>query len=155
MKNLEILDFDTNETGIAITHESRAYLQEAAKWGKFLAIVGFVFIGIIALIAVFAGSIMGTMMGELGGGHGFPGGGIFLTVLYLGIAALYFFPCLYLYKFSTQTKMALLTNSTQGLSESLKNLKSMFKFMGIFTAVILSLYALIFISSLLFMGASF
>lgn len=151
MKDLEILDFDTNETGMVITNESREYLREAAKWGKFLAIVGFIFVGIIALGALFAGSILG---GSLGREMGFPGAGIFITLLYLAFAALYFFPCLYLYNFSAKAKLALLTNSTSGMTEALKNLKSMFKFMGIFTAVILGIYALIFVGSFLFLGAS-
>lgn len=150
MKNMEILDFDTNETGLSITHESRNYLQETAKWGKFLAIVGFVFVGFMVLVALFAGSLMGATMGELG----IPGGAIFFTLLYLALAAIYFFPCLYLYHFSSKTKMALLTNSTPILTESLKNLKSLYKFMGIFMAIILGLYALMFVGSFLFLGAS-
>ena len=151
MKDLEILDFDTNETGMVITHESREYLRESAKWGKFLAIVGFVFVGIIALLALFAGSMLGGAMGRE---MGFAGGGIFITILYLGLAAVYFFPCLYLFNFSNKAKLALLTNSNAGMTEALKNLKSMFKFMGIFTIVILSLYAFIFVGSFLFIGAS-
>ena len=150
MKDLEILDFDTNETGMVITAESREYLQESAKWGKFLAIVGFVFVGLMVLISLFAGTMMGAAMGDLG----FGGGGIFLTLIYLALAAVYFFPCLYLYNFSTKAKLALLTNSNSGMAEALKNLKSMFKFMGIFTAIILGLYALIFVGSFLFLGAS-
>jgi Family of unknown function (DUF5362) len=65
-----------------------------------------------------------------------------LTVFYLVLALLFFFPCFYLYQFSAKMQSAVKAPSQENFDESLLNLKSMFKFYAIFTIVILSLYAL-------------
>ena len=44
-----------NELHIDATAQS--YLSETAKWGNFLSIVGFILSGLIAIIALFAGTI--------------------------------------------------------------------------------------------------
>ena len=68
-----------------------------------------------------------------------------MTIVYLLIALLLFFPCLYLYKFSVKMQSAVKVVSQENFDESLMNLKSMFKFYGIFTIIILSFYTLVFI----------
>jgi hypothetical protein len=65
-----------------------------------------------------------------------------LTVGYLIFAALWFFPCLYLYRFATQMQQAIQSNEQLKIQQSLRNLKSYFRFVGILFIVILSLYAL-------------
>ena len=72
-----------------------------------------------------------------------------MTIVYLAAAVLLFFPCLYLYKFSIKMQLAVKSVSQENLDESLMNLKSMFKFYGILTIVLLSFYALIFILGML------
>jgi hypothetical protein len=64
------------------------------------------------------------------------------------IALLVFFPSLYLFNFASKMKRAFQGNDQQVLTASLKNLKSFFKFYGIFTVVILSFYALIIIAAI-------
>ena len=131
---------------------SSAYLNETAKWAKFFAILGFIFCGLIVCAAFFAGSIMSTFSGMNRYGSETTGaasviGGAFLAVFYILFALLYFFPCLYLFRFATKMKTALRTNDQEQLATSFKNLKACFRFMGILTIVILSIYvlALIFI----------
>ncbi|WP_416171550.1 hypothetical protein [Algoriphagus boritolerans] len=51
---------------------------------------------------------------------------------------------MYLYRFSTQTPSSIRSKTTEQLTEALSNLKSLFKFMGIYTAVILVIYGLVF-----------
>lgn len=116
------------------------YLGETAKWAKFLAIVGFVFCGIMAIIAVFAGSLMSTAFGSMGGDGGMSG--IFVTLLYLVIAALYFFPCLYLFHFANKMQRALRQNDQGSLTDSFRNLKSCYKFLGILMIIVLAFYAI-------------
>ncbi|NCU05397.1 MAG: DUF5362 domain-containing protein, partial [Chitinophagaceae bacterium] len=108
-------------------------------------IVGFIIIGFIVLAALFAGTMLASMPG-LGDTAMIAGGmSIFITILYLAIAVLYFFPCLYMYRFSVRMKRALYENNQDVLNSSFSSLKSCFKFMGIMTIVFLSFYALIFI----------
>ncbi|MUV04963.1 hypothetical protein GN157_14700 [Flavobacterium rakeshii] len=132
--------FDSFE--LQITNESKEYLRVAAKWSGFLAIVGFVFLGLGAL-GGFSMLALGSAMGSaMGGAMGGLSGSVF-GIFYLLVVALAFIPTLYLYKFSSRTKQALLSNRTEDLTESMKNLKSYFRFMGIFTLIVIVLYILL------------
>jgi Family of unknown function (DUF5362) len=131
---------------LVIDHESSSFLNETARWGKFLSIVGFVTCGLLAVASFFIGSIMSRSAlasysadGAGAYGAGFAAG---ITAVYLAIAVLYFFPCLYLYRFSVRLKAALNGNDQVQLNQALKNQKSLFKFIGILTIIVLAFYAL-------------
>lgn len=152
MDTFNTLDYDFNKD-FGISPEITCYLLETAKWSKFLSIVGFVVIGFMVLAALFIGSIMGTAFSTLPMDESIPFDASVLssimTGFYLLFALFYFFPTLYLYRFSTQMQTAIHSNSQDELSQSFSNLKSMFKFWGIFTAVILGFYALLFLFGIL------
>ncbi len=135
-----VLDNNLQGSSLAIDAQSRDYLVEASKWAKFLAIVGFVFLGLIVAFGIFFGLVSADAMSTV-----MPGGGIFLFVYMLFICALYFFPTMYLYKFAKHSKLAAVSGDMGQLSLGLKNLKSFFKFMGILMIILLAFYALIFL----------
>lgn len=150
MEDDNLLDSNMG-AGFVITEASRSYLRETAKWAKFLAIIGFVMIGFMVLVGVFFGSIMGSAMSDLedaGLGAGV-GTGAF-GFIYIFIALLYFFPTLYLYRFATRTKQAVIDSDSEGLAWGLEQLKSTFKFMGIMMIIALALYAIIFLFAIVF-----
>ena len=128
--------------GLNLNLASESFLRNTAKWGKFLAIVGLVFIGFVVLMAIFAGTFFSSMMSEAGANEFGSAGGAFFGFFYLLFAALYFFPVLYLYKFSVNMQDALRLQNDDLATESFKNLKSLFKFMGIMTIIVLGFYAL-------------
>jgi len=143
--NDSILDDTHNETTNSLTQASISYLKETAKWCQFLSILGFIFIGFI-LIAAIGMLIFGSALNSsLGASQGFIFPTSLAALLYLGIGALYFFPIYYLYNFSSKMKKATFSGGSHELEESFKNLKSHYKFVGIFTIVILSIYLLIFL----------
>ena len=137
---------------LSISEEIKGYLKETASWAYFLAIVGFVGLALLLIFGLFFGAIISSMptdpYSELGIGTGFIG------FIYVILAVIYFFPILYLYKFAKKMKNALSSNNNSELTESFSNLKSHYKFVGIFTAVILSLYLLIFLLGLFAAGAA-
>jgi len=135
MEQDQLLDADFS-SAFGITPDIRAFLLEIARWAIFLAIIGFVMIELMVLIAVFAGSFIGIMSSQLGdaGAFGALGGG-FITVLYLFIAGIYAFPVLYLFRFAKQMKLALKTDNQEALSSSFENLKSHYKFIGVLMMV--------------------
>ncbi len=141
------MDLSEFEGKLEVSDLAKSYLSETAKWAKFLAIVGFVGVGLIAVIAFFIGTIFSTISALAPTPTSFPAQsmGIGMTIFYLAIAVLYFFPCLYLYKFATKTKLALANDDSDVLTEALENQKSMFKFMGIMTAIMVGMYGLIFV----------
>jgi hypothetical protein len=137
---------------IHIDNQSSAYLHEASRWAKFLAIVGFVFCGILAIVALFAGSILGSIMDKFGSPASGYLSGAFFTIIYLALALLYFFPCLYLYRFGSKAQVALKNNDNEQMTNSFRNLKSCFRFLGILTIVILSFYVLALIFGVIVAG---
>lgn len=138
---------DQNETvfKLEVEETSSRFLSETAKWAKFLSILGFVLTGIIVIIAIFVGTFLASMSGGMSESVLPAGFSIIITIVYLAFALLYFFPCLYLYRFSSKMKQALLENNQVQLNSSFENLKSCFKFMGIMAIVIISIYILLFL----------
>ena len=121
--------------------QSVVYLNETRKWTIFLSVLGFIVLGLLVIFAFFAGTIFSAMSGGM-----MPAGtSIFISILYVAMALLYFFPIFYLYKFSTLSKKAIYEENTEDLTLAFKNLKSHYKFIGILTIVILSIYLLIFL----------
>lgn len=127
-------------------------LRRAAKWARFLAIVGFVVIGLMVLFGFFAGSLMTGFMAMQGATVGMPMGnamagfGVMYTVIFLVIALLYFFPTLYLFNFATRTLRAV-NGAFDGpsFSGATEALRKLFAFMGVLTVIVLCLYGLIFL----------
>ncbi|MHA4807641.1 DUF5362 family protein [Flavitalea flava] len=144
-QNTEISLFE-----LQVDNSISGYLKETAKWGKFLSILGFIFCGLFVIIALFAGTFIASTVGRMGGAYGMMGGmGALISVIYILIALLYFFPCLYLYNFSKKTQAALLGNDQNQLIQAFRNLKSLFRFWGILTVIILGFYALVFIIAII------
>lgn len=143
MEQRDILSND-----LLINNTSQANLVTAAKWGKFLAIVGFIFIAIMILAGIWAQTLLST--GSPNDGPGFYEGEFlkYIGIVYVIFAAILFFPCLYLFRFSNKTMEAVKSSSQESLDAAFINLKSMFKFYGIFTVVILVLYALAFLAGM-------
>lgn len=132
---------------LQISTSITAFLTTASKWAKFLAIVGFVFLGLMVL-----GGFMLLFSGASIPGNAAPTA--LMGVIYLAMGALYFFPALYLYNFADKMKKALLSNSQEELDSSFENLKSLFKFTGILTIVVLALYILIIIFGIIAAGVA-
>ena len=129
---------------LVIPRTSLYLLMETAKWGKFLSIVGFVFVGVILIVALWLGYFLTQIESELAQTSPFLKGPM-MAGIYILMAVLYFFPCLYLYRYSQKTKAAIVERDQVQLTEALANQKSLYKFMGILTIVGLCFYAFIFL----------
>lgn len=142
-----ILD-DTSSAGteLIITDPIRGFLAESARWGKFIAIIGFVFIGLGVLAMLFGGGAM-----IAGGMAGMGGITMLVYIVLLGVSVI---PIVYLYNFATKMQVALRDDNQVFLRDAFENHKSMFKFYGIFMAIILGIYALVFIGAIIFGGLS-
>ncbi len=130
------------------------HLKETAKWGKFLGLLGFVLSGLLALVGIFAGSMITTLMERSGSTAGPVGAGT-LTMIYIIGALIYFFMSLYLYRFAVKMQAALKTTSQETFNESLSNLRMLYRMMGIIMIVYLSILALAMIGGIIaamFMG---
>ena len=147
MENLDLLNND-----LQVSPQAQSYLTESAKWGKFLAIVGFIFCGLMVILAFLIPALFSQIAQNRSSEATFSFSSstrTVMTVLYLILAVLLFFPCIYLYRFSVKMQVATRNISQENFDDALMNLKSMFKFYGIFTITILSFYALIIIVSII------
>jgi hypothetical protein len=136
---------------LIVDETAKNHLKDAAGWAKFLGIAGFVFLGLLIL----SGFVIGSALTQTPGvNNAFATiGGIGVTLIYIILAAIYFYPIYALYKFSVLCKEAVYSNDNNTFARAMYYLKSMFKYIGVITIIILALYLLIII--LLIMVGSF
>ena len=131
------IDTQTNLPGL--TPESLGYLKTAGYWGKFLDIMGFIGTGIMVLAGISV-LISGFALSPHQSQMPYPFPMHLLGLLYIILAAFYVFPSLFLLRFSNNATETTKGLKTETFTVSLKNLKSLFKFIGISTIVMLGLY---------------
>jgi len=131
--------FDLSVDGLVKNH-----LNETAKWGKFLAIMGIIgcsFLVVFALYFIVAADSISEFESynskRLMGAAAVTAG-----IVYIIMAAIYFFPCLYLLRFAVKMKQALLSDDQALMADGFKNLKMSMRFVGIVTIVFVALFVL-------------
>ena len=149
----------SNTFALQVDNSNIPYLREAAKWGKFLSILGFIVITLILLLGIIAFVTGNTFSSDLDTelqNMQLPTniGGIIMGIYFLIIAILYFLPCLFLYNFSSRMQSALRSNDQINLNRSFSSLKSLLKFWGVLTIIIICFFALIIILAIV-LGAAF
>ncbi len=127
-----------------LTSESVAFLLKAAKWGKFLAILGFIVTGLMVLAGI-AMSFVLNMVSEEVMPLNMPFSPKVLSVIYIIIAAIYVIPVFFLNSFSNNVSKAVSLSNTENMTTSLRSLKNLFVFIGISTILILTFYTIILI----------
>jgi uncharacterized membrane protein YjgN (DUF898 family) len=136
---------------IEIDQESLGYLDTTRKWTMFFAILGFIGLGVMLILCLVAGSFMSLFSSKMAGMSGMEGmegmetakavGGfasIFVFIILLIFAVIYFFPLLYLLRFSKHTKNAVTNLDANEMRLGFKNLKAYWKYIGILIIVTLS-----------------
>jgi hypothetical protein len=135
----------------------KSHLSETARWGKFLSILGFVICGLIVLVGLFFGTLFSSLVSRsevsYEGNISTGSFGAMAAVMYIIVAVVYFFPCLFLYRFSTKMKTALNGNEQIDLTLAFQNLKSLFRYVGVITVILLAIYLIVILFALL--GAAF
>ncbi|MNU20748.1 hypothetical protein D3C71_89990 [compost metagenome] len=129
-----------------LNENSKAYLGQTVRWTNFLAILGFISIGLMlffSLLIILGGGIMMNRLSEVSS-FGTIGYTLF-GILYLGISILYFFPVFYLYKFGRLMKSGLLTDNELQITEAFRYQRNMYRFMGIMALIVIGIYILIFV----------
>ncbi len=124
------------------------YLKETSTWTYILSIIGFIGIGLMVLAGIIFSFTMGGMLGD----NPYESFGIdisYFGMIYIVLGLIYFLPVMYLFNFSRKMKLALNLNTNEDLSAAFSNLKSHYKYLGIFTIVIISLYVLIIVIAMI------
>lgn len=149
MENDSSSNNQVEENQINLSNKAVAYLHESGKWGNFLAWLVIVFLTIFFLIFVLASFFSADYTQPFGQSDY----KILMFLAYFIMAAIYIIPIYYLYNFSKNAKIAVSNKDSNHLENSIKNLKSLFKFYGIFAIIYLAIMLFIGLGSLL--AASF
>ncbi len=128
----------TSQENLRIGAADKQNLNEMVRWARFIAIVGFVMLGIMALAMVSMLSLSSSNP-FMRNSDASP---VLMALIFLLGIAIYFFPIYYLFKAAKGIKRGLNSNDEVSLSDGFANLKSHYKFIGILMVVVLSLYAL-------------
>jgi hypothetical protein len=131
------MDTTPGNRKIEIEHKTLKLLDHSRKWSMFLAIVGFIFLGLVIVVGVIAGSFLSAF------GSGKTGLGISeisVFIIFLIMAVIYFFPVLFLFRYSKHTARAVETLDKMALHKAFKNLKYFFTYLGVLIIMLLALY---------------
>ncbi|RYD54774.1 MAG: hypothetical protein EOP56_18155 [Sphingobacteriales bacterium] len=133
----EIFSFGIDEVG-------KAHLLETARWSKFLAILFIIVSAIMVLFGVFAAFMIGNLGGD--GNELIAGlGGVGFAIFYFLFLGIYMYPVWALYKFSKLTRLAVNTSNQQVFNDALRYQRNMYKYIGILTIIVISLYGISFV----------
>lgn len=132
----------SQEPGHILSLESIRYLNETRKWAAFIAIMLFIFTGLMVFVGLIFAAVFSASE-ELK--SVMPFGSSWLGIFYVLLGAIYLLPAMYLYNFSTHAAKGLVQSNQGHLNLAFKNLKSHYKFLGIFLIVMLGIYALLII----------
>lgn len=130
---------------IYLDDQALVHLNETRNWTFFLAILGFIVIGLMIL----AGIIISLVFTSLNTPK-MPGIlGIFYPFIFIIMGVLYFFPSYFLFQFSKYTSMTLRERSTELFSKAMKFLKYYYRYTGILVIIVIGFYVIFFVVALI------
>lgn len=125
---------------IEIEQQTLDQLNTARKWAMFLSIVGFIFLGLLLIMGLIAGTFL-KIFNSGGQGVGIPE--VFVFIFMLLLAIIYFFPVLFLFRFSKLTSLAIQSLDKQVLHKAFANLKYYFVYIGVLIILVLAFYFIV------------
>jgi MFS family permease len=100
----------------------------------FLAITGFIFLGLMIAIGVIAGTFLTTFKADTGFSENY------VLIIFIILILAGFFPLLYLFRFSKYTHRAVANTDKEELRKAIKTLKLFFFFFGLLIIIVLTVY---------------
>jgi hypothetical protein len=132
---------------IEIGPDTLRYLNTLRKWTMFLAVSGFIFLGLILMLGI----ITGTFLTAFSRSDKIPGiPDMLLIGSFIGLALIVFFPILFLFRFSKHASNAVSSLDGKEFHRALKYMKLFFLFLG----VLLILLILSYIAAIVVFGFS-
>jgi len=130
---------------IELEEDTLKDLDITRKWSMFIAILGFIAIGLLVILSLVAGAFLSVFKsGDLPLGAG---ESILIFGILLVFGVIYFFPVLYLYRFSNYAGHAVRTSDNVYMRKAFKSLKRYFVYIGILAIAVLAFYVIAFIAS--------
>lgn len=127
-----------------LSEEAQKSLFATGKWGKFLAIVNFIILGILLLFVIFFSLFLTSSSIIPSGFMDNFALGLF-PILYIAMIIIYCIPNYFLLKFSNNLKNGIANQSPHLLASAFHIQKVIFQIIGVMTIGTIALYTLIFI----------
>lgn len=131
---------------LVLENETILCLLETSRWANVLSIMGFIGLGLLLIFGLLVGTVMNNINTPVF--SSFSSG--LVSAFYLLLAGIYFMPVLYLFRFASRMKFAIREMNQEALNDAFKNMKSLFRFLGMMTIAIVCVYVLILISVIVF-----
>ena len=112
-------------------------LNATWKWTMFLSVLGFIFLGLLIVFGLATSTFL-TAFKSKEVNLGIPES--MFIVVFIVVAAIYFFPVFYLFRFSRYMRDAIQMLSREKLDKAFKNLRIYFTYIGILVIIVLSIY---------------
>jgi uncharacterized membrane protein len=142
-----------NGSGLQVSPRISDYLLEMAKWTNFVAIAYMIFLGLICVLMLVAGSFVATLFGSRGGELGASAGlGILPILMVIPFLALAFYIMYTLYLAGKGIRQGIRENNQAALEGGIHKMRRFWKITGILFAIVLCFYAVA-ILAMLSMGA--
>lgn len=154
---------DSSIFKLEVDHMVRSNLTETASWARFLAIFGMIMCALIVVMGIVVATVIPSTVNDYNREFGYnqsvdtTGLTVTMVVFYAIIAIVYFFPCLFTLRFANHMKRSLRAGDQASLTESFRNLKVAFRYLGILTIIFIAfmLIGLLFggLGALMMMGS--
>ena len=139
---MENSNFNRSEIfSLEIDERAKTTFLEMARWTKFLAILGYIFLGLMVLAGLGLAMVAGTVS-EMANNPLAGVGAAGMIIMFLVVVGLYFYPIYALMKYSSSMKSAMVTGSKEQFNTAVMYLKNMFKYMGILMIIVLCIYGI-------------
>jgi hypothetical protein len=131
---------------LCITEKMILSMKKASSWIRFLAICGFVYVGLVVASGVLFANVFslvgfvdssGISAADLGVNPFLLS--LIIMIVFVAIGIVIIIPFRYLYNFGTKMRTYVQTNNENALELAFKNNKSFWKFYGILTIIYLAL----------------
>jgi magnesium-transporting ATPase (P-type) len=126
-----------------LTEEMVFYLRGTSPWLRFIGIVGFIFLGLSAIVFLV---VIIAFRNDVSSIPGFAtvGSSVFLVIMLISLI-LCFFPTYFLFQVGRKIRLYIHSGDASQLELAFKNNKSLWTFMGVLTIICLAVYGLVFI----------
>ncbi len=136
--------FADDKQSTTVSFQTLEMLRQTRPWVLFLSILGFISAGLM-ILGGGCMSIVG-LASVVDGPSPMGASSVGLAAMYAVIGLLYLVPSIHLYRYGARIGMLLQFPGQQYLEQALESQKSFWKFVGIMTAIILVLYAVLFVA---------
>jgi hypothetical protein len=130
---------------IELEEDSLRDIDTTRKWSMFMAILGFIALGLMLIIGIIAALFLSVFNG--GSIPGTSSWGFLPGAIMIVLFVIYFFPILYLYRFSNHAGIAVRTIDKSHMQKAILYLRKYYVYMGILLIIVLVVYFVAFIVS--------